>query len=110
MSEADLGLPAGVPVVLYLHNPREKVWGMLLSLSMAGIVVRGLELSCFDDWLQQEKRGEDEGLSPLTIFYPMHRLERLERDESTSAVISYADRFVREVGRPLEEVASFRAR
>ena len=34
-----------------------------------------------DDWLAQEKRGEDEGLSPLTIFYPMHRVERVERDE-----------------------------
>ena len=32
------------------------------------------------------------------------RVERLERDQTTGPVISYADRFAREVGRTVHEV------
>src|SRR5262245_42434252 len=47
-------LAEGSPVILYLQGPKEKVWGLLLSLGPAGIVVRGLDLAVFDDWLRQE--------------------------------------------------------
>ena len=96
-------LQPGALVVLYLQQPKEKVWGMLVSLSGAGVVVRGLELAAFDDWMRQELRGEDAGLGLLTLFYPMHRLERLEEDETLGPVLSYADRFAREVGRPVRQ-------
>jgi hypothetical protein len=99
----DLG--AGTPVILYLQAPKEKVWGLLLSLSPAGVVVRGLDLVVFDDWMRQEARGEDAGLGLATIFYPMYRLERMERDETVGTLSSYADRFRREVGRTVLEVA-----
>lgn len=99
----DLG--AGTPVILYLQAPKEKVWGLLLSLSPAGVVVRGLDLVVFDDWMRQEARGEDAGLGLATIFYPMYRLERIERDETMGTLSSYADRFQREVGRTVLEAA-----
>jgi len=41
-------LAPGVAVVLYLHTPREKLWGVLLSLEPAGIVIRGVDLAVFD--------------------------------------------------------------
>jgi len=99
------GLGEGAPVVLYLHSPREKVWGLLISLTAAGVIVRGIDLVVFDDWMRQEARGEDVQLGLSTIFYPMTRLERVERDETVGPVVSYADRFAREVGRTVDEAA-----
>ena len=96
---AVLGLGEGDPVILYLQAPKEKVWGMLLSIQTAGIVVRCIELGAFEDWMRQEARGEESYLGLTTIFYPMGRIERMERDETTGTVISYADRFALEVGR-----------
>ena len=101
-------LVGGVPVILYLQAPKEKIWGILLSMTTAGIVVRGLDLVVFDDWMRQEARGEDAGLGLATIFYPMYRLERMERDETLGPLVSYADHFHREVGRTVFDAAGFR--
>jgi hypothetical protein len=98
-------LPPGSPVILYLANPREKVWGLLLALQPAGVTVRGLDISVFEDWMRQEARGEDTGLGLSTLFYPMHRLERMERDETLGPIESYNDRFRRIVGLSVLEVA-----
>jgi hypothetical protein len=97
-------LPEGAAVILYLQNPKEKIWGLMVSLQTAGIIVRGLDLVAFEDWLRQEARGEELSIGPSTIFYPMHRVVRMERDETIGPVLSFADRFLREVGRPVEEV------
>lgn len=99
-----LGLERGTPVVLYLQEPKEKVWGLLLGLETSGVVVRGLDLRAFDDWLRQESRDEEPELGLGTLFYPMHRVERVERDETIGPVPGYADRFAREVGRTVKQV------
>lgn len=101
-------LTGGTPVILYLQGPKEKVWGLLVSLGPAGVVVRGLDLVVFDEWMRQEARGEEAGLGLATIFYPMGRLERMERDETVGPLASYADRFQREVGRTVFEIAGIR--
>jgi hypothetical protein len=97
-------LKPGAPVVLYLHDPREKVWGLLLSVTASGVLVRGLDLTTFEDWMRQEARGEDPLLGLCTIFYPMGRLERMERDETVGSIPGYVDRFAREVGRTVWQV------
>ena len=51
-------LTGGTPVILYLQAPKEKIWGILVSLTPAGIVLRGLDLAVFDDWMRQEARGD----------------------------------------------------
>ena len=101
----DFALTEGAPVVLYLREPREKVWGLLISLSPSGVLVRGLDLAVFDDWMRQEARGDEVLIGLSTLFYPMHRLERMERDETVGPLTSYADRFAREVGRTVLECA-----
>ena len=103
IQEIDLG--RGTPVILYLQLPKEKVWGILVSLNPSGVVVRGLDLVVFDEWMRQEARGEEAGLGLATIFYPMGRLERMERDESLGPLASYADRFFRAVGRTVHDAA-----
>jgi hypothetical protein len=99
----DYGLNPGTPVVLYLHTPKEKFWGFLVSIMAAGVVVRGMDLIAFEDWLRQEARGDDPLIGPSTLFYPMTRLERMERDESVGPIPSYAERFRAAVGRSVEE-------
>jgi len=99
----DFGLNPGTPVVVYLHTPKEKVWGFLVSTMAAGLVVRGMDLIAFEDWMRQEARGEDPIMGPSTVFYPMSRVERMEKDETIGPIPSYADRFFREVGRSVEE-------
>ena len=94
----------GTPVVLFLRDPKEKFWGALASLETAGIMLRGLDLDTFEEWLRQEARGDDPALGPLTFFFPMHRVVRLERDETIGAVLSYSERLYREVGRDVLDV------
>ena len=102
MSEFDL--IEGGPVIVYLREPKEKVWGLLLSILPSGLVVRGLDLRTFDDWLRQEARAEEPGIGLVTLFYPMGRVERMERDESIGPIEGYADRFRREVGRSVRQI------
>jgi hypothetical protein len=100
----------GTPVLVYLHSPREKVMGVLVSLHAAGVVVRGIDLAAFDDWVRQEARGEAPGLGLVTLFYPMNRVERMERDETVGGLESFSDRFRRETGRTLPAAAGLSSR
>ncbi len=100
-----LSLAEGDPVVVYLQSPKEKSWGLLISLGTAGIVVRCIDLAAFDDWMRQEARRDEPYLGLSTIFYPMNRVERVERDQTMGPVVSYADRFAREVGRTVRQAA-----
>jgi hypothetical protein len=85
------------PIVINLHSPREKVWGILLSVSDSGVNVKGIDLNSFDDWTRTVARGEETmGLS--TIFFPMHRVERINLDEKVGGIESYADIFESRVG------------
>lgn len=78
--------------------------GLLVSLGTAGIVVRCIDLAAFDDWMRQEARGDEPYLGLSTVFYPMNRVERMERDQTMGPVMSYTDRFAREVGRSVRAV------
>ena len=85
-------------VLVNLQNPREKVWGILLSIQESGINVRGIDLNSFDDWSRSVGRGDSEmGLS--TMFLPIHRVERVNQDESVGSVRSLADLFKERVGK-----------
>src|SRR5688500_11037076 len=97
-------LPEGSTGVVYLQGPKEKVWGVRVSLNASGVVLRGIDLATCDDWMRQEARGDEERIGLTTIFYPMHRVIRLERDETVGPLTSYADRFAREVGRSVGAV------
>jgi hypothetical protein len=98
------GLLEGSTIVVYLQGPKEKVWGVLVSLTPSGVVMRGIDLEAFDDWMRQEARGDERLIGLVTLFYPMHRVVRLERDETVGPLTSYADRFAREVGRTVGAV------
>jgi hypothetical protein len=103
----ELGLRPGDPVVVYLHSPKEKVYGILLAIEAPGVTARCIDLAAFDNWMRQEARGDDQHLGPATIFYPMSRVERIERDETIGPVISLYERFFRETGRTIHAAMGF---
>jgi len=90
-------IEAGGSVIIILHNPREKIVGILNEISAAGIFVRGIDLNYFDDWARSI--ADNEPYLPMQdYFFPMWRVERLSRDESSLEIPSFAEQFERKTG------------
>ena len=89
-------------VIAILHSPREKLLGVLGDINAAGITVRSIELGYFDDWCRSIAAGEDH-LHMSDNFFPMWRVERISRDESTDDMPSMSDQFTSRTGRRLED-------
>lgn len=87
----------GSMVLVTLNTPREKFWGMLLSLDQAGISLRGIDLPSLDDFAQLVKSGEATIAS--AVFFPMHRIERIELDAANGEIPSLADQFAAKAGK-----------
>lgn len=97
-------LAEGSIVVAHLVNPTEKAWGVLEKLDAAGIILRGINLSSFDDWLGELGKDEEPTLGLATTFAPLFRVERIFLDEQVGQVESYRQRLERTVGMSLESV------
>ncbi len=92
-------------VVVSCAGPREKFWGVLFTLSAAGVTLRGLPVDAFEDFLRQCSTGGAQLLGAVTLFLPTHRIERVELDESAGVAEGLAARFRRVVGRdPKQEL------
>jgi hypothetical protein len=102
---ANNGIHGGSPVVIYLHTPREKLWGLVSDISAAGIFLRGIDLNTFDDWTQMLVKGE-RNIGLNHVFFPMWRVERVTLDERIDDIPSLADRFQERVGLTIEEYFS----
>jgi len=96
-------IPPGSAVIVNLAAPSEKYWGILGEIGVAGVVIRGIGVQSFDDWTAQAARGEERTLDLATMFFPLYRIERIFLDEPVGEVESYAQRFEKRVGRPVEE-------
>jgi hypothetical protein len=86
----------GTMVVATLANPREKFWGAILSLSAEGLSLRGIELPSFEDLVSMVKEGEPFSLG--VVFFPMHRVERMELDLPDGNIPSLSQRFTAKTG------------
>jgi len=86
----------GALVIATLANPREKFWGAILHLSHVGLSLRGVDLSSFDDFVAQIRDGEP--FAAGVLFFPMHRVERLELDLPEGTIPSLAQRFAQKTG------------
>jgi hypothetical protein len=89
-------------VLVHLINPTEKFWGVLGQLGVAGVTLRGISVSSFDDWVAQAARREAPSLGLAAMFVPLFRVERLFLDETVGQVESYRERFRRRVGTAVE--------
>jgi hypothetical protein len=89
-------------VILSLQNPREKIWGVLLSVNTFGVTIRGIDINSFQDWSRSvANRTETMGLS--TMFIPMMRVEKVILDETVGNCKSFSDQFSERVGRNVLE-------
>src|SRR4051812_34587004 len=88
---------AGALVLIALSSPREKFWGALLEISPAGLSVRGLDLNSLEDFARQLRAGDP--VAPAVVFFPMHRIERMELDVRSGEIPSLGERFESKCGR-----------
>lgn len=90
-------------MVVTLGNPRDKFWGMILSLAPEGLSMSGIELASFEDLVVMVKDGEP--FTPAVVFFHMHRIERIELDLSDGNLPSLSQRFSAKTG--LKPAATF---
>jgi hypothetical protein len=67
------------------------------------VTVRGVYLNAFDDWINHINGKEESGVQPTTIFFPMHRIEKIILDEGIGAIPSLAATFLTRVGTSVED-------
>ncbi|HEY5884365.1 MAG TPA: hypothetical protein VIT88_06730 [Pyrinomonadaceae bacterium] len=93
----------GTAVLIVLHTPREKCWGIVSEINSAGVFLRGLDLNSFDDWLHATVHGE-EFVGQGDLFFPLWRVERMSTDESSGGIPSLREQAEARTGRKLEEL------
>jgi len=91
----------GAPVLMTLSSPREKFWGAIISVSHAGVSLRGIGLDSFEDFVRQVRDGDS--VTASAVFFPMHRIERMELDERNGEVPSMLERFKMKCGHDAAE-------
>ena len=89
-------------VIAYLQNPRERFWGIVRHLDATGIVIEGIDLNSFDEWVGGIARGEP-GSRLSTVYFPLLRVEKVLVDSATGEVPSLAEQSERRIGRSLVE-------
>jgi hypothetical protein len=98
----------GAVVLATLNNPREKYWGAVLALDPSGVSLHGIELSSFEDATNMVVAGEP--LNAAVLFFPMHRLERMELDLAEGGLPSLSQRFTTRTGQqPARALAASRS-
>ena len=98
-----MSIKAGEAVVVVLHTPREKLFGLLDEITAAGISLRGVELGYFDDLCRSIVEGEQ--YLPLSDqFLPMWRVERVTKDERSGDIPSMLDQFALRTGKEFGEI------
>jgi hypothetical protein len=94
---------SGTPILIVLHTPREKYWGILDEINAAGVFLRGLDLNAFDEWIRSVIHNEPFiGLG--SMFFPMWRVERVAKDESVGGVISLCEQAEQRTGLSFDEL------
>jgi hypothetical protein len=90
-------------VLVSLHTPKEKMWGELMQMQVAGVTLRGIDLNSFDDFIRQVMEPEGARVGLPTVFLPMQRIERVALDEPTGSIPSLSEMFEKRVGRSIRD-------
>jgi hypothetical protein len=97
------GIQPGDPIVLVLHTPKEKYWGVLDEIGGAGVFLRGLDLNAFDDWIAAVLHKEP-FIGLTSLYFPNWRIERVSRDEASGGIASLYDQVERRTGLTVGEL------
>src|SRR5262245_34670618 len=89
-------------IIMVLHTPREKVWGVLREINSAGVHVRGMDLNAFDEFMRAARAGETfYGLGEQ--FFPLWRVEKISLDERDGDIPSLHEQLEQKTGKLLAE-------
>ena len=103
-ANAEQTLWRGALVVIIMHSPREKYWGVLDEINQSGVYLRGIDLSGFDD-LIRSFGDADEPFSGVTeAFFPMWRVERIARDRRAGDVPALFELFEHRTGQSVVQI------
>ena len=91
----------GAIVIVNLASPTERVVGQLLSVGPAGITVRGIDLNALEDWIANVRDQDELGVRPATVFFPLHRVDKMILDEGSQGIPSLAEMFLMRTGSPM---------
>jgi len=94
-------------VLVTLNTPREKYWGAVIDISPSGVAMRGIDLNSFEDFARLIKAGEN--TTPASVFFPMHRVERIELDTRNGDIPSLSERFENRTGQDFTTLSGFAA-
>lgn len=97
------GFEPGSLVIVNLINPKEKFFGVLTSLSAAGVTMRAINLDSFEDWIREITHDDEKNIDVLMMFFPLFRVERIFLDEPQGAIKSFSQRFEEVVGSPIRQ-------
>jgi hypothetical protein len=95
-------IETGEIIIIVLHSPREKIIGVLHEINASGVFVRGIDLNAFDDWCQAIANNEP-FYSMQDYFFPMWRIERITKEESSTEIPSMAEQFAQRTGLKIED-------
>ncbi len=95
-------IEAGNTVVIVLQNPREKIFGIIDEISDAGVIVRGIDLNYFDEWIAAIN-GNEPTFPMQDSFFPMWRVERISLDAGTEGMPSMGEQFEQRTGKQVGE-------
>ncbi|NOZ12037.1 MAG: hypothetical protein GXO69_00140 [Acidobacteria bacterium] len=95
----------GTIIIVNLQNPREKVIGIIHEIRSSGIVVRGIDVNSFQDWASEVCRnGDGRAICPTTMFLPMHRVVRADKDEDMGTIPSFSTQFKKRTGLSMKDL------
>lgn len=98
-------LETGSIVILNLENPKEKILGKLISISPSGIVIKGVNVNSFNEWMNQLSQPHAiPAIVPTTIFFPMHRVLSCYLDEDLGEVPSFSSQFKEKTQQEIHQV------
>ncbi len=90
-------------VIVNLQSPMERFVDLLIEIGTPGVTLRGLDLRSFDDWMNDISTEEESGVRPTTIFFPLHRVEKIMLDEDIGGIPSLANTFLTKTGTSIDD-------
>ncbi len=90
-------------VIVNLNSPKESFVGRLKEFGSAGVTLRGLDLMSFHDWINDVANEEESGVQPTTVFFPLHRVEKIMLDENLGGIPSLANTFLTKIGGSIDD-------
>ena len=93
---------------IHLTDPVERLWGRLIRLSNAGVIMRGIDVKEIEAFKYQFRKQEKE-VFPQTAFFPMRRVQKMDIDEPLDQLPSVIEALVEATGKNADEIINLKA-